>query len=147
MAARQKIPYEVEPCPPVELRAPNFSGRRPSGLSKGLSNPWVVIFIEKSPCGKLDSSNRACQMPGGHFRPKKAPAASRRAATGLVKFRVAIFTGKKAPAASWIAATGLVKSWVAIFTGKKAPAVSWIAAAGVVKSLVAIFAEKKPLRE
>ena len=60
VAARQKFQYEMEPCPPVELRAPNFSGRRPSGLS----NPWVVIFTEKkSACGKLASSNRAYQSP------------------------------------------------------------------------------------
>ena len=53
------------------------------------------------------------------FTPKKAPAARRIAATGLVKSRAAIFTEKKAPAARRIAATGLVKSRAAIFPEKK----------------------------
>ena len=60
-------------------------------------------------CGKLDSSNRACQFLDGHFHQKKAPAARYLSATGLVKSRVVIFTEKKTPAASWLAATGLVK--------------------------------------
>ena len=62
----------------------------------------------------------ACQILGGLFHRKKAPAASWLAATGLVKSWVAIFTKKKAPAARYIAATGLVKSWVVIFTEKSA---------------------------
>ena len=45
--------------------------------------------------GKPDSSNRSCQILGGHFHPKKGPATS------------------------WLAATGLVKSWMVIFTEKK----------------------------
>ena len=70
-------------------------------------------------CGKLDSSNRACQILDGHFTEKKATAASRLAATGHVKYWMAIFTEKRAPAASRLAATGLFKSWMAIFTEKK----------------------------
>ena len=50
--------------------------------------------------------------------PKKAPAASWIAATGLVKFRTSIFAEKKAPAASRRAATGLVKYWMS-FAEKK----------------------------
>ena len=92
MAARQ-ITIRGGILTPVELRAPNFSGRRPWGLSnpwviiftetkvpaaswiaaRGLDKSWAVIFTEKkSACGKLDSSNGACQILGGHFHPQKS---------------------------------------------------------------------------
>ena len=90
---------------------------------------------KKSACGKLDSSNRACQILGGHFTPK-ASAASWIAATGLVKSWVDIFT-------DWIAAAGLVKSRVVIFTGKKAPAARHLSATGLVKSRGGHFHKKK----
>ena len=118
------------PDPPTAaetgLEPPPQRGRRSGASWQGLSNPWVAIFTgkkapaaswiaatglvksmgghfhrKKSACDKLDSSNRACQIPGGHFHRKKAPAASWRAATGLVKSWVANFVEKKAPAASW----------------------------------------------
>ena len=39
----------------------------------GLSNSWVVIATEKSACGKLPSSNRACQVPS-RIGPKPKPS-------------------------------------------------------------------------
>ena len=39
----------------------------------GLVKSQAAIFTEKkSACGKMDSSNRACQIPGGHFHRKKS---------------------------------------------------------------------------
>ena len=62
---------------------------------------WIRIgswpfSTKKSACGKLVSSNRACQIPGGHFRRKKAPAARYLSATGLVKSRGGHFHKKRA---------------------------------------------------
>ena len=34
--------------------------------------PGVVISPKKSACGKMDSSNRACEILGGHFHRKKS---------------------------------------------------------------------------
>ena len=46
--------------------------RQDTYQQQGLSNPGVVIFTKKSACGKIHSSNRACQILGGHFHRKKS---------------------------------------------------------------------------
>ena len=87
---------------------------RPSGLP----NPWVAIFTKKSACGKLDSSNRACQMPGWSFSPEKSDCGKLDSSNRDCQILGRSFSPKKGPAASRLAATGLVKvrimvaSWI-----------------------------------
>ena len=45
----------------------------------GLVKSWVAIFTEKSACGKLVSSNRACQVPA---KVRSGPKTSNLARTG-----------------------------------------------------------------
>ena len=52
---------------------------------QSVSNPGVAIFAEKSACGKLDSSNRACQTLDGHFQRKKSACGKVLRTTGLVR--------------------------------------------------------------
>ena len=63
-----------------------------------MSNPGY-IFTQKKCCGKLNGSNRACQILGCHFHKqnKKTPAPSWLAATGLVKSKGGHFRRKKSP--------------------------------------------------
>jgi len=76
----------------------------------------MSIRVDPCPCRSVSVRVKS---RGGHFRRKKAPAASWIAATGLVKSRGDHFRRKKAPAASWLAATGLVKSRGGNFQRKK----------------------------
>ena len=68
--------------PKKRKKAPAASWLAATGLVRSAGGHF---HRKKSACGKLVSSNRACQIHGWSFSPKKAPAASWLAATGLVK--------------------------------------------------------------
>ena len=102
--------------------------------AQGLSNPWVVIFTQKSACGKLDSSNKACKILGGHFHPKKRlrQAGQQQRACQIQGVHFHNNNNKK-EVASWLAATGLVKTQRGHFHRKKAPAAGLQRSRGLVR--------------
>ena len=70
-SAGRSAPRDLQLTPKVPPQRPpqnSLAFREPQGLS----NPGWSFSPKKSACGKLDSSNRACQIQGWSFSPKKS---------------------------------------------------------------------------
>ena len=71
---------------------------------QGLANLRLVISWKKYACGKLVSSNRACQIHGGPFARQTKASSKLVSSNRTCQVHVAIFTQQKTPEASWLAA-------------------------------------------
>ena len=128
----RRHPAKLRQGMPVLATSPEHDHSRPGGqpvrsrTSKPLSRPnlqktslcfgsevvqdrFATFSLKKNACGKMDGSNRACQILGGHFRRKKSACGKMDSSNRACQILGCHFHRKKATAASWLAATGLVK--------------------------------------